>query len=36
MELFEPILHFFGQQWVRNIIWATILASGTAVAAKEA
>ncbi|WP_373574839.1 mechanosensitive ion channel family protein [Collinsella aerofaciens] len=36
MELFEPILHFFGQQWVRNIIWAAILASGTAVAAKVA
>ena len=34
MELFEPILHFFEQQWVHNIIWAVILAIGTAVAAK--
>ncbi|MEI3352136.1 MAG: mechanosensitive ion channel domain-containing protein [Collinsella sp.] len=34
MELFEPILHFFEQRWVHNIIWAVILAIGTAVAAK--
>ena len=34
MELFEPILHFFAQRWVHNIIWAVILAIGTAVAAK--
>ena len=34
MELFEPILHFFEQRWVHNIIWAGILAIGTAVAAK--
>ena len=36
MELFEPILHFFEQRWVHNIIWAVILAIGTAVAAKVA
>ena len=36
MELFEPILHFFAQRWVHNIIWAGILAIGTAVAAKVA
>ena len=36
MELFEPILHFFAQRWVHNIIWAGILAVGTAVAAKVA
>lgn len=36
MELFEPILHFFAQRWVHNIIWAGILAIGTAVAAKIA
>ena len=36
MELFEPILHFFAQRWVQNIIWAGILAIGTAVAAKVA
>ena len=29
MELFEPILHFFEQRWVHNIIWAVILAIGT-------
>ena len=34
MELFEPILHFFEQRWVHNIIWAGILAIGTAVATK--
>ena len=34
MDLFEPILHFFEQRWVHNIIWAVILAIGTAVAAK--
>ena len=34
MELFEPILHFFEQRWVHNIIWAVILAIGTAVATK--
>ena len=34
MELFEPILHFFEQRWVHNIIWAVILAIGTAAAAK--
>ena len=34
MELFEPILHFFEQRWVHNIIWAVILTIGTAVAAK--
>ena len=34
MELFEPILHFFEQRWVHNIIWAVILAIGTAVAAE--
>ena len=34
MELFEPILRFFAQRWVHNIIWAVILAIGTAVAAK--
>ncbi|HAX63553.1 MAG TPA: mechanosensitive ion channel protein MscS, partial [Collinsella aerofaciens] len=34
MELFEPILHFFEQRWVHNIIWAVILAISTAVAAK--
>ena len=27
MELFEPILHFFEQRWVHNIIWAVILAT---------
>ena len=37
MELFEPILHFFAQRWVHNIIWAGIFpAIGTAVAAKVA
>ena len=36
MELIEPILHFFAQRWVHNIIWAGILAIGTAVAAKVA
>ena len=36
MELFEPILHFFAQRWVHNIIWTGILAIGTAVAAKVA
>ena len=36
MELFDPILHFFTQRWVHNIIWAGILAIGTAVAAKIA
>ena len=34
MELFEPILHFFEQRWVHNIIWAGILAIGTAIATK--
>ena len=34
MELFEPILHFFEQQWVHNIIWAGILVIGTAIATK--
>ena len=34
MELFEPILHFFEQRWVHNIIWAVILAIGNAVAAE--
>ena len=36
MELFEPILHFFAQRWVHNIIWAGILTIGTALAAKVA
>lgn len=34
MELFEPILHFFEQRWVHNIIWAVILVIGTAIATK--
>ena len=34
MELFEPILHFFEQRWVHNIIWAGILVIGTAIATK--
>ena len=36
MELFEPILHFFEQRWVHDIIWAAVLALGTAIAAKVA
>ena len=36
MELFEPILHFFEQRWVHNIIWAVILVIVTAIAAKVA
>ncbi|MBS4844300.1 MAG: mechanosensitive ion channel, partial [Collinsella sp.] len=34
MELFEPILHFFEQRWVHNIIWAGILVIGTTIATK--
>ena len=34
MEFFDAIIKFFEQQWVQNIIWAAILAGGTAIGAK--
>lgn len=34
MDIIDAIFRFFEQQWVHNVIWACILAAGTAIGAK--